>query len=175
MARSSAPIWTMADTRNWAGYCTVPRTGAGTWTSAREGAGAGAEAVPGTQYGAVVAVTELWARNRALARAVYLIVVPASSWRWGSFGGGKGPMCWKALGGIVFIPGRFCPGATQPFIQLPLGRRGVINLRRGQRDNYTISCQFTHSTIDGPRLRTGHASTHSLNTHQPSPHSNANI
>lgn len=78
MASSCAPTWTGANTWNRTWDRTVSCAGAGTRTGAREWAGAGADAVPRAQQGAVVAVIELWAGNRALARAVFLIAVPAS-------------------------------------------------------------------------------------------------
>lgn len=109
----------------------MPRARAGTWTSTGEWAGAGTEAVTRTrQRTVVVAVIELWAGNRALAGAVFLTVVPRPSWRWGSAGMWRGQASWNALGGILFTAGRFFPGLLEPLVQLPLGGRGVICLRK---------------------------------------------
>ncbi len=82
-------------------------------------------------------VMELWAGNGTLAGAVLLIAVPGSGWRWGSLGIGRGNASWNALGGILFTAGRFLLGFLQPFIQLPLGSRGVIDLMKEQKRRET--------------------------------------
>lgn len=84
-----------------------------------------------------MAVIELRAGDRALARAVFLSAVPGPGWRWGSLGVGRGKASWNALGGILVTAGRFFPGLLQPFIQLPLGRRGVISLKKAQEKRDT--------------------------------------
>lgn len=82
-----------------------------------------------------MAVMELWAGNRALAGAVLLIAVPG--WRWGSLGVGRGKASWNALGGILFTAGRFF---LQPFIQLPLGSRGVVGLKAQKKQAERNTC-----------------------------------
>lgn len=125
-ARAKAPIRTGANTWSWTGDRAVSWARAGTWAGAGEWAGAWAVAITRTGQGAVVvAVMELRAENRALAGAVLLIAVPGPGWRWGSLGVGRGKASWNALGGILFTAGRFF---LQPFIQLPLGSRGVVSL-----------------------------------------------
>lgn len=128
-AGSWTPTWAEVNTWNWAEDGTVPWARAGTWTGAGKRAGTGAEVVTRTrQRAVVVAVIELRAWNRALARAVFLSDVPGPSWRWCSVGMWRGQASWNALGGILFTAGRFFPGLLQPLIQLPLGSRGVICL-----------------------------------------------
>lgn len=110
------------------------------WAWARTGAGAGewagarAIAITRAREGAIVAVVELWAGDRALTWAVFLIAVPGPGWRWRSLCVGRRRASWKALGGILVTAGRFFAGLLQPFIQLPLGRRGVIRLEKAQRE-----------------------------------------
>lgn len=112
----------------------MPRARAGTWTCAGEWAGARAIAVNrAMEGGVVVAVVELWAGNGALTRAVFLVAVPGPGWRWGLLGVGRGQASCGTLGRIPITAGRFFAGLLQPFIQLPLGSRGVISLKRAQK------------------------------------------
>ena len=76
-----------------------------------------------------MAVIELWAVNRALTGAVFLIAVPGPGWGWGTLGVGRGQASPSASGRILFTAVRFFVGLLQPFVQLPLGLSGVISLK----------------------------------------------
>lgn len=123
----------------------MPRAGAGTRTSAGEWAGARTIAVTRARQGAVVvAVIELWAGNRALTRAVFLITVPGPGWRWGTLGVGRRQASCSALGGILVTAGRFFPRLLQPFIQLPLGSRRAISLKKAQKERHKLQILIIH-------------------------------
>lgn len=94
-----------------------------------------------------MAVMELWAGNRSLARAVFLIAVPGPGWRWGTLVVGRRKASWNALGGILFTAGRVFLGFFQPFIQLPLGSRGAISLKKAERRKQMLNISHKLDTL----------------------------
>ena len=127
----------------------MPRAGAGAWDGAGERAGAGAVAITRAGQGAVVvAVIELRAGDGALAGAVFLIVVPGPGWRWGALSERRGDASWNALGGVPVTAGRSFLGLLEPFIQLPLGRRRGISLKRAQKQQSTkLTIKHTYQKL----------------------------
>lgn len=79
-----------------------------------------------------MAEIELWAGDRALAGAVFLIAVPEPGWRRRSLGVGRGRTSRNAV--HLVTAGRFSPGFLQPFVQLPLG---VISLKKSKKNRET--------------------------------------
>lgn len=68
-----------------------------------------------------------------MAGTVLLVAVPGPGWRWGSLVVGRGKASWNPLGGILFNAARVALGFLQPFIQLPLGSRGAVTLKKAEK------------------------------------------
>lgn len=134
-AGSRASMRTGADDNIWTGDWAVPGAGAGAGAGAGERAGTRAVAVTRTGNGAALAVVELRAGDGALAGAVLLVAVPGPGRGRGSLVVGQGQASWNPLGGILFTAGRAGLGLLQPFIQLPLGGRGTVSLKKKRRRN----------------------------------------
>lgn len=143
-AGSRASTRTGTDANIRTGDWAVSWAGAGTGAGAGERAGTGAVAVTRTRNDVALAVVEVRAGDGALAGAVVLVAVPGPGWRRGSMAVGQGQTSWYPLGGIL-VTGRAGLGPLQPFIQLPLSRRGTVSLENRQTNktkcfNSFITC-----------------------------------